>query len=786
MNSGIKKIRTGEAPTQETPDDAAAIQSEIDELLRRADEARRDGLWTIAAEAYSAVLELAPDRGPIWVQYGHMLKEAGKREQAQEAYEKALGLEPGNADTHLQLGHLFKLLENQSRAVEMYRRALEIDPMLTDATDGLEALGVEAHPTNLVRNAELSASRKLVLYFDITDLLVYFRDNRTPTGIQRISLAVTGAGLAESAGCDVAICAVDTASGSWKLVDTDAFKLAMALAREGADRSDEQWQRVLDKILSDLSSAPALAFPPGSTILNLGSPWGVPNYFIAVREAKRQYGVFYVAFVHDTIPLLLPEFCEDATTNAYTRWIAGVSLHADLVLANAQNTKKDFIKAIVRFSGRPVDCEVINPNGDFSLLMEGAPGTSPDVQALLHTKYALFVGTIEPRKNHLMVLSAWRRLLAELGSAKVPTLIIAGKMGWHSEHVTEFIRKTDYLDGKLKVLNAASDADLQALYQNAAFTVYNSHYEGWGLPVTESLSYKKVPVVARNSALTESGGKHAIFFDSNSEASFLKTARNLLTNPEVLARHEKLIRTQPPVRPWHDIYVEIERTIAKRFSAPDDRSERIAVIDPGRVYWLGTDRAMRNPADFARCEAARAGNGWHTPEEWGCWSARRTFQMMLDINFPGTADDKEDLLLHIQFRGHREHCRVRVELNGEISHGFMASADRDTTLRITFKRDQFQQMPIVLTAEQSALTELAKVTEGRDMRSIGVGLKAFMICRESDLLSRIRFMEEASLGYATAVAGVTDIVLPDIASLNETITEAAAPAFPSREIPTRN
>jgi hypothetical protein len=116
----------------------------------------------------------------------------------------------------------------------------------------------------------------------------------------------------------------------------------------------------------------------------------------------------------------------------------------------------------------------------------------------------------------------------------------------------------------------------------------------------------------------------------------------------------------------------------------------------------------------------------------------------------------------------------------------MASADRDTTLRITFKRDQFQQMPIVLTAEQSALTELAKVTEGRDMRSIGVGLKAFMICRESDLLSRIRFMEEASLGYATAVAGVTDIVLPDIASLNETITEAAAPAFPSREIPTRN
>jgi len=781
MSSATKDIRADETQQVDAASEPSAKQQEIDSLLKRADESRDDKLWTIAAEAYAAVVELAPELAPIWVQYGHMLKEAGKRELAQKAYEKALEIEPENADTHLQLGHLLKLMDDKPAAVEMYRRALEIDPMLTDAIAELKRLGVRARPSNLVRSAKPSAARKPVLYFDITDLLVYFRDNRTPTGIQRISLAVTEAALGDGAERDIGLCAVDSSTGTWKAVDSKAFQFALMLSREGADHSDESWHKALDGLLKDLSTAPALGFVPGSTIVNLGSPWGVPNYFVAVREAKRQYGVFYVAFVHDTIPLLLPEFCEGTTTNVYTRWIAGVNMHADLVLANAENTKRDFAKAIARFSDHPVECEVVHPNGDFSLLFEDASEISQDVQALLHTKYALFVGTIEPRKNHLMVLSAWRRLLAELGSGKVPTLVFAGKMGWHSEQVTDFIRKTDYLDGKLKVLNDASDADLQALYQNAAFTVYNSHYEGWGLPVTESLSYGKVPVVARNSALTESGGKHAIFFDSNSEASLLKVLRNLLLRPDVLAKQEKLIASQPPVRPWHDIYVDIEKAISKKSATPGEKPARVVGIELGKIYWLGTDRAMRNPADFARCEAVRAGNGWHSPEDWGGWTARRSFQMTFDIDYGDIqAGSNEDVFIHIQFSGHREGSRLRIELNGEASQAFIVHAGRDTILRLGFSADQFKQQAIVLSADQSSMTSLAKVTEGRDTRTIGVGIKAFMICREGDLKSRMRFMEEVGLGYAIATAGVSEMILSDSGTPNEALgmaeTDAPSPS----------
>jgi len=140
MSSAIKDVRADEVQQGGAAAQPAAKKQEIDSLLKRADEARDDKLWTIAAEAYAAVVELAPELAPIWVQYGHMLKEAGKREQAQKAYETALELEPTNADTHLQLGHLLKLMENKPGAVQMYRRALEIDPMLTDASTELRRL----------------------------------------------------------------------------------------------------------------------------------------------------------------------------------------------------------------------------------------------------------------------------------------------------------------------------------------------------------------------------------------------------------------------------------------------------------------------------------------------------------------------------------------------------------------------------------------------------------------------------------------------------------------------
>src|SRR5438552_2864360 len=78
-------------------------------IITRADRARAAGEWQLAAGLYRKALDRNPDKPPIWVQYGHALKEAGDRPEAERAYRTALSYDPAVADTHLQLGHALKL-----------------------------------------------------------------------------------------------------------------------------------------------------------------------------------------------------------------------------------------------------------------------------------------------------------------------------------------------------------------------------------------------------------------------------------------------------------------------------------------------------------------------------------------------------------------------------------------------------------------------------------------------------------------------------------------------------
>ena len=94
-----------------------------------ADQARDRGQWEVAAELYRKALNRNPRNPPLWVQYGHALKESGERRdpdklaQAEGAYRRSLSLDPGTADTYLQLGHILKLQGKTEEAQAAYLRA---------------------------------------------------------------------------------------------------------------------------------------------------------------------------------------------------------------------------------------------------------------------------------------------------------------------------------------------------------------------------------------------------------------------------------------------------------------------------------------------------------------------------------------------------------------------------------------------------------------------------------------------------------------------------------------
>src|SRR5208337_3847808 len=92
-------------------------------VITLADRARDERQWERAAAYYRDALRRKPQNPPIWVQYGHVLKESGHLAEAEEAYRTALAYDRRSADSHLHLGHVLKIQGKTDEAQASYLRA---------------------------------------------------------------------------------------------------------------------------------------------------------------------------------------------------------------------------------------------------------------------------------------------------------------------------------------------------------------------------------------------------------------------------------------------------------------------------------------------------------------------------------------------------------------------------------------------------------------------------------------------------------------------------------------
>ena len=110
-------------------------------VITLADRARDAGQWELAAGYYRTALLRSPQKSPIWVQYGHVLKESGQLPQAERAYRTAIAYDRHIADGYLHLGHVLKLQGKKEEAQAAYLRAFALHPSVDDASLELGQLG---------------------------------------------------------------------------------------------------------------------------------------------------------------------------------------------------------------------------------------------------------------------------------------------------------------------------------------------------------------------------------------------------------------------------------------------------------------------------------------------------------------------------------------------------------------------------------------------------------------------------------------------------------------------
>jgi glycosyltransferase involved in cell wall biosynthesis len=245
-----------------------------------------------------------------------------------------------------------------------------------------------------------------------------------------------------------------------------------------------------------------LRFPAVETLLGGMDVYHATNYFLPPsRRARRILSIYDLAF------LVQPEWSSPKIVGPFSRSVRRFAHEADLLLAASESTRNDIVKLL----DVPEDkVRVIYGAANPSL----KPVPRDEAQRVVAERfgirdpYVLFAGTIEPRKNVLGLIRAFRALTKSLPHQ----LVLAGTVGWNAESTLSAIRDPG-LAGKVVLTGFVSFDELSALYSAADVFVFPSFYEGFGLPVLEAMTCG-CPVIASNaSSLPEVGGDAAMYFD---------------------------------------------------------------------------------------------------------------------------------------------------------------------------------------------------------------------------------------------------------------------------------
>ena len=245
----------------------------------------------------------------------------------------------------------------------------------------------------------------------------------------------------------------------------------------------------------------------GSANLIVGSIYdelGAHSHFTTVGlfgGIKRVHGIFdYEAqILYDLTYVVMPEAHHHHTISAHGRTIQRDVATNDLNVCISEWTKNDLIDYV---GARPEACMVSYLGCD---AVDEAPRL--DVEP-----YYLMLGTIEPRKNHAIVLEAVRKRPDLLRDSK---LVIAGRHGW-GPTFAELMRVhgLEQMSGnQVRWLGYCSDAVRARLLKNARALLYPSLYEGFGLPVLEAMAVGTPVVTSASSSLPEVAGQAAFYAD---------------------------------------------------------------------------------------------------------------------------------------------------------------------------------------------------------------------------------------------------------------------------------
>ncbi|WP_232493676.1 glycosyltransferase family 4 protein [Novosphingobium kaempferiae] len=358
----------------------------------------------------------------------------------------------------------------------------------------------------------------MTVILDISRLISRLRYS-TPSGVDRVEMAYAR-GLLAHYGDDLAFAAVHP-SGLYGRLKRDAARAYLdELERRWASEEDAPRQRSLASVMPQLAALLPTSKGVGSGGIGSGAEGGAvyvqasPHHLTNSAKVHRILGrerARFLCLVHDLIPIEFPEYARPSGAALHRRRIetiaSAIAASGGAAVVNSAATGRSLEPWLV--PGTPVHVALLGTEA----LPAALPEKSPDEPNTDGRPYFVCLGTIEPRKNHLLLLHLWRHLAETLPPGQVPRLIVIGRRGWENEQIVDMLERCPGLVGNVEELGGCPDARLSALLRGARALLMPSFAEGYGMPVAEALSVG-TPVIASDlAALREVGGAVPDYLD---------------------------------------------------------------------------------------------------------------------------------------------------------------------------------------------------------------------------------------------------------------------------------
>ena len=224
-----------------------------------------------------------------------------------------------------------------------------------------------------------------------------------------------------------------------------------------------------------------------------------------IRDFIQSKKMNFIPMLHDIIPIEYPEYSIPKEMKRHQHRMKTIISLADGIIVPTNDVKNSIQKHFpVFYEDRipiwPVQHGIVEH-------------TSPSSQENERQPYFVYLSTIEPRKNHLMLLHLWRRMVNERGEENTPSLLLIGKRGWENENILDMLERCPALKRVVTEDNQSSDHEVRALIKNANGLLFPSFAEGYGLPLAEAMSLSTPCICSDILALREVGRDIPLYID---------------------------------------------------------------------------------------------------------------------------------------------------------------------------------------------------------------------------------------------------------------------------------